>query len=214
MSLRAISVRSISSTGRIVAAVAMAAMVLSPVMSEARPGGSKSGSRGSQTNTAPPSTSTAPGAAQPMQRSMTPNTGTPNTGAPATAARPGVPAAGAAAAAQAAKPSFARTMMMGLGAGLLGAGLFGLLSGSSLFGGLGGPSAPFIDVPGGVTFNGIAGQRASTEISVPGAMDGQAIWMNVPSGNGSFKVALPELPSDASFCHGSARAPAARTDRG
>ena len=68
-------------------------------------------------------------------------------------------------------------------------------NGIPLFGGLGGPSAPFIDVPGGVTFNGIAGQRASTEISVPGAMDGQAIWMNVPSGNGSFKVALPELPS-------------------
>jgi flagellar hook-associated protein 3 FlgL len=68
-------------------------------------------------------------------------------------------------------------------------------NGIPLFGGLGGPSAPFIDVPGGVTFNGIAGQRASTEISVPGAMNGQAIWMNVPSGNGSFNVALPELPS-------------------
>lgn len=68
-------------------------------------------------------------------------------------------------------------------------------NGIPLFGGLGGPSAPFTDVPGGVTFNGIAGQRASTEISVPGAMNGQAIWMNVPSGNGSFNVALPELPS-------------------
>ena len=68
-------------------------------------------------------------------------------------------------------------------------------NGIPLFGGLGGPSAPFTDVPGGVTFNGIAGQRASTEISVPGAMNGQAIWMNVPSGNGSFNVALPALPS-------------------
>lgn len=68
-------------------------------------------------------------------------------------------------------------------------------NGIPLFGGLGGPSAPFTDVPGGVTFNGIAGQRASTEISVPGAMNGQAIWMNVPSGNGSFNVALPEFPS-------------------
>lgn len=69
-------------------------------------------------------------------------------------------------------------------------------NGIPLFGGLGGPSAPFIDVPGGVTFNGIAGQRASTEISVPGAMNGQAIWMNVPSGNGSFNVALPPPPPD------------------
>lgn len=68
-------------------------------------------------------------------------------------------------------------------------------NGIPLFGGLGGPSAPFTDLPSGVTFNGIAGQRASTEISVPGAMNGQAIWMNVPSGNGSFNVALPELPS-------------------
>lgn len=69
-------------------------------------------------------------------------------------------------------------------------------NGIPLFGGLGGPSAPFIDIPGGVTFNGIAGQRASTEISVPGAMDGQAIWMNVPSGNGSFNVAIPPPPPD------------------
>ena len=63
-------------------------------------------------------------------------------------------------------------------------------SGIPLFGGLGGPGAPFVDATTGVTFNGIAGQRASSEISVPGAMDGQAIWMNVPSGNGSFNVAL------------------------
>lgn len=63
-------------------------------------------------------------------------------------------------------------------------------NGIPLFGGLGGPAAPFIDAVSGVTFNGIAGQRASTEISVPGAMNGQAIWMNVPTGNGSFELAL------------------------
>lgn len=96
---------------------------------DARPGGGKnSGSRGSQTNVAPPPTATAPGAAQPMNRTVT-------QGAPAApsaqAARPGV-----AGAAQAAQPSMARTMMMGIGAGLLGAGLFGLLSGSGFFSGL------------------------------------------------------------------------------
>ncbi len=63
-------------------------------------------------------------------------------------------------------------------------------NGIPLFGGLGGPAAPFIDATSGVTFNGVAGQRASTEISVPGAMNGQAVWMNVPSGNGSFELAL------------------------
>jgi predicted lipid-binding transport protein (Tim44 family) len=115
---------------RLVAAVAIAALTLVPVMAEARPGGGKSsGSRGSKTFSAPPSTNTAPSAAQPMQRTAT----------PAPAPSMGAPAAGAAAAAaQAARPSFARTMMMGLGAGLLGAGLFGLLSGSGLFGGLSG----------------------------------------------------------------------------
>lgn len=63
-------------------------------------------------------------------------------------------------------------------------------NGIPLFGGLGSASAPFTDATSGVSFNGVAGQRASTEVSVPGAMDGQAIWMNVPSGNGSFDVAL------------------------
>jgi predicted lipid-binding transport protein (Tim44 family) len=100
---------------------------------DARPGsGKSSGSRGSQTNVAPPSTSTAPGTAQPMQRSVTP-------AGPAAAAAPaaGAAAGAAGAAAAAAKPSMARSLMMGLGAGLLGAGLFGLLSGAGFLSGLG-----------------------------------------------------------------------------
>ncbi len=105
------------------------ALALSFTAADARPGGGKSsGSRGSQTNVAPPSTSTAPTSAQPMQRSV-------NQGAPSAAAA--APAGAAAAAAQAAKPSMARSLMMGVGAGLLGAGLFGLLSGSGFLGGLG-----------------------------------------------------------------------------
>lgn len=113
------------------AMVAMLASVaaLSVSAVDARPGGGKnSGSRGSQTNVAPPSTATAPTAAQPMNRTVT--QGAPAQ-APAAAARPGM-----AGAAQAAQPSMARTMMMGLGAGLLGAGLFGLLSGAGFFAGL------------------------------------------------------------------------------
>ena len=70
-------------------------------------------------------------------------------------------------------------------------------NGIPLFGGLGSAGAPFTDATSGVTFNGVAGQRASTEVSVPGAMDGQAIWMNVPSGNGSFDVALGGANSGA-----------------
>jgi len=63
-------------------------------------------------------------------------------------------------------------------------------NGIPLFGGLGSASAPFTDASTGVAFNGVAGQRASTETTLPGAMDGQAIWMNVPTGNGTFNVAL------------------------
>jgi flagellar hook-associated protein 3 FlgL len=50
-------------------------------------------------------------------------------------------------------------------------------NGIPLFGGLGSASAPFLDATAGVAFQGIPGQRASTQNSVPGAMDGQAIWM-------------------------------------
>jgi flagellar hook-associated protein 3 FlgL len=63
-------------------------------------------------------------------------------------------------------------------------------NGNPLFGGLGSISAPFTDASTGVTFNGLPGQNASTPVSIPGAMDGQATWMNVPTGNGVFNVTL------------------------
>lgn len=109
-----------------------AALTLTVVTAaDAAPKGSM-GSRGSRTNVAPPPTATAPTQARPMERSVT------QPGAPsATAARPGAPAA------QAAQPSFARNLMTGVAAGLLGAGLFGLLSGSGLFSGLGSLSGFF-----------------------------------------------------------------------
>lgn len=117
------SLISLARRGRAVALVA-GALLLVPLVAEARPGGGRSsGSRGSFTNSAPPSTNTTPGGAQTFQRS-----------APASPSMAG-PSAGAAAA-QAARPSFARNMMMGIGAGLLGAGLFGMLSGSGFFSGL------------------------------------------------------------------------------
>jgi predicted lipid-binding transport protein (Tim44 family) len=86
----------------------------------AKPGrGSSAGNRGTRTESAVPSTPTAP-------RTSTPQAA-PNT-AP-TAARP-APAAP--------QPSMASTMMKGFAVGLIGAGLFGLLTGGSLFGGLSG----------------------------------------------------------------------------
>ncbi len=110
-------------TGFILAAGAALAMALAPAVAEARAGGSNSsGSRGSRTYSQPPATSTAPGAAQPMQRTQTPQQ------------QPGMtaPAAGAAAAAA---PSRSGTFMAGLAGGLIGVGIGGLLFGHGFFGG-------------------------------------------------------------------------------
>lgn len=63
-------------------------------------------------------------------------------------------------------------------------------NGIPLFSGLGSAPQPFLDVPAGVVYNGIPGSRSSTAVSVPGTMDGQAVWMNVPTGNGVFNMAL------------------------
>jgi flagellar hook-associated protein 3 FlgL len=63
-------------------------------------------------------------------------------------------------------------------------------NGIALFGGLGSSGAPFADTTPGVSFQATAGQRAATATALPGAMDGQAIWMDVPTGNGVFKVSL------------------------
>lgn len=114
-------------TGFFLAAAAATALALAPSVADARAGGgSSSGSRGSKTYQAPPTTRTAPDSAQPMQRSATPNQ-------PAA----GAPMAGAGAAAAA--PSRSGTFMAGLAGGLLGVGLGGLLMGSGFFGsGLGG----------------------------------------------------------------------------
>jgi predicted lipid-binding transport protein (Tim44 family) len=89
-------------------------------------GGMSSGSRGARSFSAPPSTSTAPGAAQPFNRTMT-QPGSPGVGAPAGGGffnRPG-------------------GMLGGLAAGFLGAGLLGMLFGGGMFSGLGGMSSIF-----------------------------------------------------------------------
>ena len=87
-------------------------------------GGMSSGSRGARTFSAPPSTSTAPGAAQPFNRTIT---------------QPGAPAAGGGGLFN--RPG--RGMLGGLAAGFLGAGLLGMLFGGGMFGGLGGLSSIF-----------------------------------------------------------------------
>jgi flagellar hook-associated protein 3 FlgL len=72
-------------------------------------------------------------------------------------------------------------------------------NGVPLFGGLASARPPFLDVPAGVQFQGVGGQRSATETALPGAMDGQAIWMNVSRGNGTFQVALAPANSGAAW---------------
>src|SRR5712692_9394331 len=105
-------------------------MMLSISSADARIGGGlSSGSRGARTFSAPPSTSTAPGTAQPFNRTFT-QPGSPGIGTPAPAGggffnRPGM------------------GMLGGLAAGFLGAGLLGMLFGGGMFSGLGGLSSIF-----------------------------------------------------------------------
>jgi len=118
---------------RALAIVLSVALPLAIAISEADArvgGGGSSGSRGSRTFSAPPSTTTAPGTAQPMNRTFT---------------QPGTPGVGAPAAGAANKGGFFNRpgmgMLGGLAAGFLGAGLLGMLFGGGLFSGLGGLSS-------------------------------------------------------------------------
>jgi flagellar hook-associated protein 3 FlgL len=63
-------------------------------------------------------------------------------------------------------------------------------NGLPLFSGLSSAQAPFVDSGAGVSYDGIGGERASTEVSVPYTADGQAAFMNVPTGNGVFVLGL------------------------
>jgi predicted lipid-binding transport protein (Tim44 family) len=111
----------------VVLSLAVPLMLAIPAADARIGGGVSSGSRGARTFSAPPSTPTAPGAAQPMNRTMT-QPGSPGVGAPAAAggmfSRPG-------------------GMLRGLAAGFLGAGLLGMLFGGGMFSGLGGLSSIF-----------------------------------------------------------------------
>jgi predicted lipid-binding transport protein (Tim44 family) len=113
----------------IVRAIAVVLSLALPLMlavssADARVGGGiSSGSRGARTFSAPPSTSTAPGAAQPFNRTLT---------------EPG--SSGAAGGGLFSRPG---GMFRGLAAGFLGAGLLGMLFGGGMFSGIGGLSSIF-----------------------------------------------------------------------
>jgi predicted lipid-binding transport protein (Tim44 family) len=113
-----------SSFRRVTALLLAAMLALAPALAEARAGGGFSfGSRGGRTFSAPPITSTAPGGAAGIGRSM--NSPSSSSTSPY-GYRP--------------QPAFGSGFGFGRGllGGFLGAGLFGLLFGHGFFGGIGG----------------------------------------------------------------------------
>src|ERR1700759_1938608 len=111
----------------VVVALALPAVIVVSSADARVGGGFSSGSRGSRTFSAPPSTPTAPGTAQPFNRPFS-QPGSPTTGSPIGGGFFNRPGTG---------------LLGGLAAGFLGAGLFGMLFGGGLFSGLGGLSAIF-----------------------------------------------------------------------
>src|ERR1700739_3260573 len=107
--------------------LSLALPVLAASSADARVGGGvSSGSRGTRTLTAPPSTHTAPSTAQPFNRTFS------------QPSSPGINSPGGG--------FFNRPgggLLGGLAAGFLGAGLLGMLFGGGMFGGLGGLSSIF-----------------------------------------------------------------------
>jgi predicted lipid-binding transport protein (Tim44 family) len=183
----------------IVKVIAIALSVAFPLMlaissADARVGGGgSSGSRGTRTFSAPPSTSTSPGTAQPFNRTMT---------------QPGSPGMGAPAAAGAAKGGFFNRpgmgMLGGLAAGFLGAGLLGMLFGGGMFSGLGGLSSII----------GLVLQIGLIFIVVRLAMSWwqrrhtpAAAYAGPPSGPDANSGPLSSLRSGSGFGLGSASAP-------
>ena len=179
--------RNMRRTATILTALAALAFVLTPMLAEARPGGgSSSGSRGSRTYSAPPATTTAPGAAQRFDRTAT------QPGTPATAARPGA-AAGAAAPQRGFFGSFGGALLAGgLIGGLLGFGLFG---GGAGFGAMLGMLLQIALIGFAVMFvlRLIRGRRAAT---AGGPQQGHAFQAPQPEakqfgGMGGMKAAEP-----------------------
>jgi flagellar hook-associated protein 3 FlgL len=71
-------------------------------------------------------------------------------------------------------------------------------NGRPLFGGLASASTAFTDAnyPNDVTYNGLGGQQSSSATALPPTVDGQAAFMSVPQGNGSFVVTPNTTPAN------------------
>ena len=85
-------------------------------------------------------------------------------------------------------------------------------AGTYLFAGQGTTQPPFADVPGGVQFQGVAGQaQAASSEPLPLTMDGASTWMQARSGNGVFETRVVASTGSAWIDTGRVRDPAAVT---
>ena len=85
-------------------------------------------------------------------------------------------------------------------------------AGTYLFGGQGASTQPFSDQPGGVQYQGVAGEvhtEGSTDL--PLSVDGQAVWMTARTGNGVFQTSAAAGVSNAWIDNGQVSDPSALT---
>ena len=85
-------------------------------------------------------------------------------------------------------------------------------SGTYLFGGQGSTQAPFSDAPGGVQFQGTAGNvQAASGDALPLTVDGDTTWMRARTGNGVFTTRAVTSTGSAWIDTGSVSDPSALT---
>ena len=85
-------------------------------------------------------------------------------------------------------------------------------SGTYLFGGQGASQQPFVDVPGGVTYQGTAGRtQAAASEPLPLTTDGASAWMTARGGNGVFTTRAQTSTGSAWIDNGSVTDPSALT---
>ena len=85
-------------------------------------------------------------------------------------------------------------------------------AGTYLFGGQGSAQAPFVDMPGGVQFQGTSGQvQAASGEALPLTMDGEAAWMQARTGNGVFETRVVASNGGAVIDPGKVTDPSALT---
>jgi len=176
--------------GRIlgIVAIGLAVTVSAVDFAEARRAGSSSsfGSRGTRTYTAPPTTSTAPTTAAPIQRSMTPNSGVNSPGYQ--------------------QPAPSRGLFGGLGGGLMGGLLMGGLFGMLLGGGFGGAAGMFgmlfqLLLIGGAIMLAMRffGRRTASSYAGPTSRSDASPSSPPPQGSGFGGFSVPKIGSGGAF---------------